>query len=109
MIYINNIKVYIRNPEEFFASLDLVTLSEVENKHDLISTFRCSKNLDLEEYLSQKAIDSDERGNARTHLLINNHLSTPEIVGYFTLTDGISKEMMKKIDGCSGFFLKGMQ
>jgi len=57
--------------------------------------------------LSQKAIDSDERGNARTHLLINNQLSTPEIVGYFTLTikpiltDGISKEMIKKIDGFS--------
>lgn len=73
----------------------------------------------MEEYLSQKAIDSDERGNARTHLLINNKLSTPEIVGYFTLTikpiltNGISKEMIKKIDGfskdrkCVYFYLIG--
>ena len=85
----------------------MLALSEVENKYSLINTFKCSKNLDLEEYLSQKAIDSDERGNARTHLLVNNQLSSPEIVGYFTLTikpiltDGISKEMIKKIDGFS--------
>ncbi|SFV75565.1 Phage protein [hydrothermal vent metagenome] len=85
----------------------------------MVNTFKCSKNLDLEEYLSQKAIDSDERGNAKTHLLINNQLKTPEVVGYFTLTikpilaDGISKEMIKKIDGfskdrkCVYFYLIG--
>ena len=97
----------------------MIALSEVENKYELIKTFKCSKNPDLEEYLSQKAIDSDERGNAKTHLLINNQLSIPEIVGYFTLTikpiltDGISKEMIKKIDGfskdrkCVYFYLIG--
>lgn len=91
----------------------------MKNRHDLINTFKCSKNLDLEEYLSKKAIDSDDRGNAKTHLLVNNQLETPEIVGYFTLTikpiltDGISKEMIKKIDGfskdrkCVYFYLVG--
>ena len=107
------------NPEKFFASLDLIPLSEIKNKDNLVNTFKCSKNLDLEEYLSQKAIDSDERGNAKTHVLINNQLQIPEIVGYFTLTikpiltDGISKEMIKKIDGfskdrkCIYFYLIG--
>ena len=107
------------NPEEFFSSLDLISLSEVENRTDLIKTFKCSKNQDLERYLLEKAIDSDKRANAKTHLLVNNRIKTPEVVGYFTLTmkpiltDGISKEMIKKIDGfskdrkCVYFYLIG--
>ena len=60
-------------------------------------------------------MDFDNRGTSKTHLLIQDHI----VIGYFTLTmkpiltNGISKEVIKKIDGfskerkCIYFYLIG--
>ena len=69
----------------------------------------------MEDFLHHKAIDFGERGTSKTHLLMKDDT----VIGYFTLsmkpilTDGISKEVIKKIDGfsknrkCIYFYLIG--
>ena len=103
------------NLEEFLASLLLIPLNQIESPTALLKTFRCTKNSDLEEFLHSKALDFGKRGTSRTHLLIKEN----RVIGYFTLsmkpilTDGISKEVIKKIDGfsknrkCIYFYLIG--
>ncbi len=103
------------NLEEFLASLTLIPLNQIESPEALLQTFKCSKNSDLEEFLHTKALDFGKRGTSRTHLLIRDD----RVIGYFTLsmkpilTDGISKEVIKKIDGfsknrkCIYFYLIG--
>ncbi len=90
-------------------------LAHIENPQNLIHSFKCTKNKDLEEFLHQKALDFEKRGTSKTHLLIKDDT----IIGYFTLsmkpilTEGISKEVIKKIDGfsknrkCIYFYLIG--
>lgn len=101
------INLHINNVEEFFTSLDLIPLSQIENPNKLFNTFNGSKNKDLEEFLKNKSVDSDLRGSTRTHLLVNNNEAEPKLIGYFTLTikpiltNGISKEFIKKVDGFS--------
>lgn len=65
--------------------------------------------------MQHKAVDFGVRGTSRTHLLMQNDT----IIGYFTLsmkpvlTEGISKEIIKKVDGfsknrkCIYFYLIG--
>ncbi len=80
-----------------------------------MQTFKCSKNKDLEDFLHNKALDFGERGTSKTHLLLKDN----NVIGYFTLsmkpilTEGISKEVIKKVDGfsknrkCIYFYLIG--
>ena len=103
------------NLEDFLGTLHLVPLAYVENPHELIHSFKCSKNIDLEAFLHHKALDFGIRGTSKTHLLIKD----TTVIGYFTLsmkpilTEGISKEVIKKIDGfsknrkCIYFYLIG--
>lgn len=101
------INLHIDNIENFFTSLDLVPLSQIENPNQLFKTFNGSKNQDLEDFLNNKSLDSDLRSATKTHLLVNNNLEIPKLIGYFTLTikpiltKGISKEIIKKVDGFS--------
>jgi len=103
------------NLEDFLSILSLVPLSHIDNPHALLQTFKCSKNKDLEDFLHHKALDFGKRGTSKTHLLLKDE----QIIGYFTLsmkpilTEGISKEVIKKIDGfsknrkCIYFYLIG--
>lgn len=87
--------------------MDLIPLSQYENPTRLLNTFDGSKNQDLEDFIKNKSLDSDLRSSAKTHLLVDNSQKIPKLIGYFTLaikpiiTDGISKEIIKKIDGFS--------
>lgn len=65
--------------------------------------------------MHNKALDFGQRGTSKTHLLLNDN----QVIGYFTLsmkpilTEGISKEVIKKVDGfsknrkCIYFYLIG--
>jgi len=80
-----------------------------------LQTFKCTKNRDLEAFLHDKALDFGKRGTSKTHLLLNDN----KVIDYFTLsmkpilTEGISKEFIKKVDGfsknrkCIYFYLIG--
>jgi GNAT superfamily N-acetyltransferase len=103
------------NLEDFLSTLSLEPLAYIENPHNLLHSFKCTKNKDLEEFLHSKALDFGKRGTSKTHLLIKDDV----VIGYFTLsmkpilTEGISKEVIKKIDGfsknrkCIYFYLIG--
>ncbi len=103
------------NLEDFLSTLSLVPLAHIENPQNLLHSFKCSKNKDLEEFLHRKALDFGKRGTSKTHLLIKDDI----VIGYFTLsmkpilTEGISKEVIKRIDGfsknrkCIYFYLIG--
>jgi len=69
------------------------------------SSFQCSKNSDVENFLKNKSILFEKSHNSRTYLIINT--DTNGLLGYFSLTfkelhvNAISKSQAKKFDGIS--------
>jgi len=92
-----------REKESLYATFRLFPLKEVDLL--MLSTFKCSINLDLENFIHNIASDYETRQIARTFVLVNHEKN--EIVGYFTIsikslsTNGMSKTSIKKIDGIS--------
>ena len=96
---------------EFFdASFSLFQLSEVLGTHSsitkvkkLLKTFKCSKNIDLQDFLHNKALTFEKNLRARTYIYIDNN--TKEVVAYFTVaistlhTQSISSQTIKLLDG----------
>ena len=87
------------------ASLrQLLSIYSEDEINEVFSRFRCSRDLDLEEFLHQRAISYEKRDLARVYLAL-----TPdnEIVGYFSLSmrcgivpkdSRISKSMYKHLN-----------
>lgn len=79
----------------FIQNVDNQKISEASLK-DLLNTFTCSANLDVQNFLHVKAIDSENRRSVRTYLVVDND----EIVGYFSLRIqpfDFNKEVSKSI------------
>jgi len=95
--------------EEFDESFSLFPLEEVlkttssTKAKKLLKTFQCSKNIDLQDFLYNKAITFEKHFRARTYLYISN--DTQEVAAYFTIaisvlfTDGISEDVVLLLDG----------
>jgi len=96
--------------ELFDVSFSLFQLSEVLETHSsitkvkkLLKTFKCSKNLDLQDFLHNKALTFEKNLRARTYIYIDNN--TKEVVAYFTVaistlhTQSISSQTIKLLDG----------
>lgn len=76
-----------------------------------LQTFECKLDLDVQHFLNNKAIESNERGIAYTHLIFDEEIceaGEQRIEGYFTLTmktlefgDGVSNSTIKKL--CGGY------
>ena len=94
----------------FDLSFSLFQLSEVLETHSsitkvkkLLKTFKCSKNLDLQDFLHNKALTFEKNLRARTYIYIDN--DTKAIVAYFTIaistlhTQSISSQTIKLLDG----------
>ena len=70
---------------------------------ELLQTFPCSRNSDLQEFLHNKALTFEKHLRSRTYLYIDNE--TKEVSAYFTIsiatlhTDDISSEVIKMLDG----------
>lgn len=75
--------------ESSLDSVNLSTLLEEETDHGevqkYLSTFICEKNPDVQNFLHDHAIASEERSFSKTTIIIDNESFTSEIVGYFTL------------------------
>ena len=79
------------------------TLSEV------ISTFKCSQDSDIESFLNDKAILFNRKGKSKTHFVLNQEAlenGTIEVVAYFSLAihllrlpDGTSASQIRRLDG----------
>lgn len=80
-----------------------------EMLRDIISDFTCPMNLNVEEFLKEKAIEFTKRNQSVTYLVFLNDAST--LVGYFTLAlkfitvkEGIlSKTIQRKISRISEY------
>ena len=76
---------------------------------DVLSDFTCPMNINVEEFLKEKAIEFTKRNQSVTYLVFLNDAST--LVGYFTLAsksitvkEGIlSKTIQKKISRISEY------
>jgi len=76
--------------ELFDVSFSLFRLSEVLEIHSsntkvkkLLRTFKCSKNIDLQDFLHDKALTFEKNLRARTYIYIDN--DTKEVAAYFTI------------------------
>jgi len=73
------------------------------NTKQVLKTFSCSRILDLQDFLHNKALTFEQHLRSRTYLYIDNE--TKEVAAYYTIaisvffTDGISKEIIKLLDG----------
>jgi hypothetical protein len=64
---------------------DLLVMKGKERTTELLSSFMCNKNEDIETYLHDKAIDLSNQFIAGTHLLFCEHGGRPVLVGYYAL------------------------
>ena len=72
-------KYFTINIQEYFATEELVSLL-----NDLIDSFECSINEEVETFLKNGAIESAKQGKAATYLVFMDS-DNPSLVGYFTL------------------------
>ncbi len=96
--------------KQFDEAFSCFQLSEIISKSpskrktkQLLETFSCTKNLDLQDFLHNKALTFEQHLRSRTYLYFDNE--TKEIVAYYTVaisvffTDGMSKDIIKLLDG----------
>lgn len=80
------------------------SIAEHEVK-EILSTFSCHYNKDVDDFLHNKAIEFSKQGIANTHLVVSNFKDEVVIVGYFALAqkyflldkNSVSKTLRKKV------------
>lgn len=83
--------------------IDFLNQRSTNQVKKLLKSFYCEKNLDLQDFLYNKAITFDRNLRSRTYLYIHNE--NKDIVGYFTLainylqTDDLTENIIKILDG----------
>ena len=95
---------------EFDDAFSLYQLSELiehssskRKVRELLQTFPCTRNIDLQDFLHNKALTFEKHLRSRTYLYVDN--ATKAVAAYFTVaistlhTDGISSEVIKMLDG----------
>jgi len=87
-----------------FSLSEIIENSISNNKtKKLLQTFQCNQNLDLQDFLHNKALVFERNLRARTYLYIDN--ITKKVVAYFTIsistlyTDNISSKVIQLLDG----------
>jgi hypothetical protein len=68
-----------------FLLKDLLNELEEDRVKDVLSSFSCHQNLDVERFLHTKAIEFEKRGYATTYLVYASYKDKPTLAGYFTL------------------------
>ena len=58
-----------------------------ERTKELLSSFSCPLNADVETFFRRKSIDFSKQGFSQTHIVYASYKDKPEIVGYFTLAN----------------------
>ncbi len=58
-----------------------------DSVREILSSFSCSLNKDVEQFLLRKAVDFAKQGWAQTHLVMASYKGAPVLVGYFTLAN----------------------
>lgn len=90
--------------------LQAETREDIQSLMDLLSSFSCSRDKDIEDFLHNRAIDFERINKARTYLVCDNNVLQTEgkivILGYFStalkvldIPESISNRFRKKLDG----------
>lgn len=58
-----------------------------ERVKETLSSFRCDKNLDVEEFLKYKAIEFSKQGIASTFLVFTSYKDEQVLIGYYSLAN----------------------
>jgi len=69
---------------KFFSLNELLEFSSKSQVRKLLKTFKCKRNLDLEQFLHQKAIIFEKKGRSRTYLYVD--IDTKQVIAYFTIS-----------------------
>lgn len=75
-----------------FDLVNLKTMTEElggDRTKEVLSSFTCPLNIDVESFLRTKAIPFAGQGWAQTHLVVASYKKEPVIVGYFSLSNKI--------------------
>ena len=64
----------------------IAELGEEETKN-ILSSYLCPKNADIEYFLKNKAIEFAKQGIAATHLVFTDLREVPVLIGYFALSN----------------------
>lgn len=91
-----------------FLRINLTELIEEvgeDKTKNILSSFSCPYNKDVEDFLHNKAISFSRMGRAKTHLIFWHEGKELELVGYFAIAskyftvskDAVSKSIMKKL------------
>ncbi len=93
---------------------DLINEMDREELFQLLSSFECSLDKDIEFFLKNRAVQFEQLSKARTYLIVNENelrekqITDVSIVGYFdlalkvlTVPESISNRIRKDIDGLS--------
>lgn len=78
---------------------------EEDRTKEILSSFSCSLNFDVENFLKQKAVEFATQGIAATHLVFTTFRGNIVLIGYFTLANkvltipknAISKSLKRRI------------
>lgn len=66
---------------------DMLQQIREDEINKILSSFKCSLNLDIEEFLHRKAILFSKQGIAKTHLVMASYQQELQIAGYFSLAN----------------------
>lgn len=86
-----------------FSLFEIIQNKSKSQTKNILKTFECSRNIDLQNFFHSKALTFEKNLRARTYLYVAN--DTKEVIAYFTIaistlyTDGISSNTIKLIDG----------
>jgi hypothetical protein len=53
--------------------------------NEILSTFDCVNNMDVDKFFKEKAVEFDKQGISKTHIVTTSYRDKQVIVGYFTL------------------------
>lgn len=86
--------------------LDMINQKGESYVRDIISSFSCPKNKDVEDFLHSKAIEFSRQGLSKTHLVFTSKDDKCILVGYYCLASkpviidksALSKTLQKKVN-----------
>ncbi len=81
-------------------------MSDESKAQELISIFKCNKDVDIENFLKDRAIIFEKLGKSRTFLIFNEDEKDFRVLAYFTLAlqvlkipESLSNRRIKNFDG----------
>lgn len=86
----------------------MIEISDEQKAQELISSFICSKDQDVEMFLKHKAVSFEKAGKSRTFFIFDEDAESFNVLAYYTLAlqvlkvpSSFSNREVKKIDGFS--------